>query len=944
MSNSSGTQLDLNGNETDWNRGSSNVIASIKVSSLAGNVSVIDSNHWKRSTCNQILQFDGAADSSENEVNEELTGKSCERNDDEPVKCRRCRRSYKTLQSFEKHKNMCVELLSSGGSSNSSCDGDSDGEEKMSAQLPQLPTPKPMEASDAVDSIKREFDPIQVPIVNSSSSVSKHSVAASSSNGQSAKSDKLRSCTKKFVKAAVPKRRISDMNRVSRRPIATRIASIQIRDSPSNLPLFTLAPSFTNCQSTQQPVLYVTNPLDVNRLVSPIVPSQEVHQQVYIIPSSGYSLSPAPLNTATISTPSLLNASLLMQPNFPLATSGGPLLQYFGTSPSNVISNLGLINASPFPSLITEQSLFKWEPPNQLICLQQPHLLLSSLPTLVSVSQPNLVSMEMTHQPAFVNAISSHSQNQIHAVERSVLAGISSSTVTESAANFATSIGSPNSADVLRPDQDKSAGTSNSAETPEFAAGVDRQELQSDLSTTKENDMSLIDNLPSTTSAGDGKIPGATIGSDGCELQEVSPTLDSFQSMPNPVSRERETTSVRLQVVTSDCNRPITSAPLLDDKTSLTREASTSIGANDEVETCVNSTVNPRNIFEELPNSPIPSITPLPSPVPLHPMFPSITSTSGSNIMSSKACRHGDSLSSDGNIEESNQLPKKNNLFYELTSDDGYYAKSESSSKIWMQLLEALQDARLSQKMKPLASFHFSKQWNLIGLNHSAVRYLLEQLPSSNRRSSYTFKHHAPQIEPGNDLSVSSFGCARMTPFHGRTRYDTFNWLASQYRIQPQSPQSCVIAEFDLMQPVGVRRATSSELQPLSVRYKNLSRTVRQSVGVYRSNIHGRGLFSKRDIEVIVYSLFSFLKSLKIVFIKAGEMVVEYAGEVIRSVLCDKREKDYEAKGIGCYMFRIDDSTIVDATMHGNCARFINHSCEVIATRHIFLSSCFYKY
>ena len=73
-------------------------------------------------------------------------------------------------------------------------------------------------------------------------------------------------------------------------------------------------------------------------------------------------------------------------------------------------------------------------------------------------------------------------------------------------------------------------------------------------------------------------------------------------------------------------------------------------------------------------------------------------------------------------------------------------------------------------------------------------------------------------------------------------------------------------------------------------------------------------------------------------------MVVEYAGEVIRSVLCDKREKDYEAKGIGCYMFRIDDSTIVDATMHGNCARFINHSCEVIATRHIFLSSCFYKY
>lgn len=41
------------------------------------------------------------------------------------------------------------------------------------------------------------------------------------------------------------------------------------------------------------------------------------------------------------------------------------------------------------------------------------------------------------------------------------------------------------------------------------------------------------------------------------------------------------------------------------------------------------------------------------------------------------------------------------------------------------------------------------------------------------------------------------------------------------------------------------------------------------------------------------------------------------------------REKDYESKGIGCYMFRIDDDTVIDATMHGNAARFINHSCDV---------------
>lgn len=44
-----------------------------------------------------------------------------------------------------------------------------------------------------------------------------------------------------------------------------------------------------------------------------------------------------------------------------------------------------------------------------------------------------------------------------------------------------------------------------------------------------------------------------------------------------------------------------------------------------------------------------------------------------------------------------------------------------------------------------------------------------------------------------------------------------------------------------------------------------------------RSAIHGRGLFCKRNIE-------------------AGEMVIEYAGIVIRSVLTDKREKYYDGK------------------------------------------------
>ena len=127
---------------------------------------------------------------------------------------------------------------------------------------------------------------------------------------------------------------------------------------------------------------------------------------------------------------------------------------------------------------------------------------------------------------------------------------------------------------------------------------------------------------------------------------------------------------------------------------------------------------------------------------------------------------------------------------------------------------------------------------------------------------------------------------------------------------------------------------------PMAMRYRNLQKTYKQHVGVFQSGIHGLGLYCIREIE-------------------PGEMVIEYAGTVIRSVLTDKREKLYESKvcvcvhawvfvsvsmggymslensvlpfhqGIGCYMFRINSDEVVDATMSGNEARFINHACEV---------------
>ena len=57
-------------------------------------------------------------------------------------------------------------------------------------------------------------------------------------------------------------------------------------------------------------------------------------------------------------------------------------------------------------------------------------------------------------------------------------------------------------------------------------------------------------------------------------------------------------------------------------------------------------------------------------------------------------------------------------------------------------------------------------------------------------------------------------------------------------------------------------------------------------------------------------------------------MVIEYLGDLIRNSLSDLREKQYEEANRGVYMFRLTPDLIVDATMSGGMARYINHSCQ----------------
>ena len=64
----------------------------------------------------------------------------------------------------------------------------------------------------------------------------------------------------------------------------------------------------------------------------------------------------------------------------------------------------------------------------------------------------------------------------------------------------------------------------------------------------------------------------------------------------------------------------------------------------------------------------------------------------------------------------------------------------------------------------------------------------------------------------------------------------------------------------------------------------------------WRSRVHGWGLVANETIE-------------------PNQFVIEYTGEVVRNIMSDRRERGYDASGLGsCYMFRLDDDRVVDAT------------------------------
>jgi uncharacterized protein len=80
-------------------------------------------------------------------------------------------------------------------------------------------------------------------------------------------------------------------------------------------------------------------------------------------------------------------------------------------------------------------------------------------------------------------------------------------------------------------------------------------------------------------------------------------------------------------------------------------------------------------------------------------------------------------------------------------------------------------------------------------------------------------------------------------------------------------------------------------------------------IQVRRSGVHGKGVFAVADIP-------------------AGEVVIEYLGEIISWAEALRRHPHDPKDPNHTFYFHIDDGRVIDAKVGGNAARWINHACE----------------
>lgn len=258
-----------------------------------------------------------------------------------------------------------------------------------------------------------------------------------------------------------------------------------------------------------------------------------------------------------------------------------------------------------------------------------------------------------------------------------------------------------------------------------------------------------------------------------------------------------------------------------------------------------------------------------------------------------KRCRYVCSIyESDGRPGFKIQVVEKG--FEDLIMDDS------SPRGVWLKVLEPLDKMRKNADLvKIFPSFITGEE--LFGLTEPTIIRVLESLPGTDQLSNYHFKIGRSSLID-MPLLINPTGCARTEP-KLRTHFRRPHTLQSS-NTSRSLPTTVTGVTGDINSPYMKQFVHSKSQQ-----YRRLKTEWKNNVYLGRSRIQGLGLFAAKDTE-------------------KHTMVIEYIGDLIRNEVANRREVIYEEQNRGVYMFRIDNDVVVDATMAGGPARYINHSCN----------------
>ncbi|XP_075055734.1 histone-lysine N-methyltransferase 2D isoform X2 [Mixophyes fleayi] len=219
-----------------------------------------------------------------------------------------------------------------------------------------------------------------------------------------------------------------------------------------------------------------------------------------------------------------------------------------------------------------------------------------------------------------------------------------------------------------------------------------------------------------------------------------------------------------------------------------------------------------------------------------------------------------------------------------------------SPQALWNRVAEPV--ARMRRETGMLRLFpEYLKGEEMFGLTLHAVLRIAESLPGVENCQNYLFRYgRHPLMEL--PLMINPTGCARSEP-KIMTHYKRPHTLNST--SMSKAYQSTFTGETNTPYSKQFVHSKSSQYRRLKTEWKN-------NVYLARSRIQGLGLYAAKDLE-------------------KHTMVIEYIGTIIRNEVANRREKIYEEQNRGIYMFRINNEHVIDATLTGGPARYINHSC-----------------